>query len=145
MSSQRGLLPTRLSMAIRSAHVVRLVLRSSRPCQVFPKSTRLCRIMSAKSVSILNSSPKVRLDLASTCRRKNVPTAAKICTATVTISRLKPSLALTAISRRILTLTSRATISRGRINTPKSCSARITFSRRELFPPSPIRLHTAML
>ncbi len=90
--------------AIWSAPEVLSVRLLSPPCRAFRRSIPLRRIMSAPIASGASSLKKAwNTDPASTCRRKNVPSAARNSTATDMRYRLKPSSASTATNSRIST------------------------------------------
>ena len=79
-----------------------------------------------------------------TCRKRIAPNAARRWTETATTFRLKPSSASRAIKARISTSIFPASISRGRINTPRSFSAHPTFLKRARLLPLPIRQRSAL-
>ena len=111
--------------------------------QVFQRLILFHRIMYAGSVNTANFSRMVRSVRALTFRLRIVRIVIFRCTVTVTISRLKPSSASTAIRRRISTRIFPANINPNRIAIPKNYSAERMCLRRVRFPAYRIKSLTA--
>ena len=110
----------------------------------FPRSIRLHRTTAVRTASTRSSSSRAKSVQAMTFRKRTVRNAEHRWSATVTTFRLKPSLVSRATKAPISTSTSPANIRQGRINIPKSFSARPMFSRPVPLQLLRIKRHSAL-